>query len=82
MLRSPGLPVRFLRQQLGLILTIWAVLGLNSQIGAQRLARLLLADPLGQEEEWEKELDSAGEEAVLLRYVGIHALLCRTRAFC
>jgi len=55
------------------------VLGLNSQLGAQRLARLLLADPLGAEEQWEKELLKAGgggggggERAVLLKY-GPHA---------
>ncbi|XPT03553.1 hypothetical protein M3J09_012644 [Ascochyta lentis] len=48
-----------------------AVLGLNSQVGAQRLARLLLADPLGNEESWEKELEKAGdgnERAVLLKF--------------
>ncbi|KAH6220488.1 hypothetical protein HBI42_085450 [Parastagonospora nodorum] len=48
-----------------------AVLGLNSQSSAQRLARLLLADPLGAEEQWEKELLKAGdggERAVLLKY--------------
>ena len=33
------------------------VLGLNSQVSASRLARLLLADPLGNEEGWEKELE-------------------------
>lgn len=47
-----------------------AVLGLNSQVSAQRLARLLLADPLGNEEGWEKELEKAGdgnESAVLLK---------------
>jgi hypothetical protein len=43
---------------------------LNSQASAQRLARLLLADPLGAEERWEKELVKAGngnERAVLLK---------------
>ncbi|KAF2125450.1 hypothetical protein P153DRAFT_324768 [Dothidotthia symphoricarpi CBS 119687] len=48
-----------------------AVLGLNSQVSAQRLARLLLADPLGAEEWWEKELDkpSSGDAgAVLLKF--------------
>ncbi|KAG9376344.1 hypothetical protein A1F94_012891 [Pyrenophora tritici-repentis] len=48
-----------------------AVLGLNSQSSAQQLARLLLADPLGAEEQWEKELVKAGndnEGAVLLKY--------------
>ncbi|KAH9882355.1 hypothetical protein J1614_000591 [Plenodomus biglobosus] len=48
-----------------------AVLGLSSQVGAQRLARLLLADPLGVEEHWETELDKAGdgsERPVLLKY--------------
>lgn len=43
------------------------VLGLNSQVSAQRLARLLLADPLGNEEGWEKELEKAGERTVLLK---------------
>lgn len=46
------------------------VLGLNSQVSAQRLARLLLADPLGSEEGWEKELEKAedgNEGAVLLK---------------
>ena len=46
------------------------VLGLNSQVSASRLARLLLADPLGNEEAWEKELvkvDDANERAVLLK---------------
>lgn len=46
------------------------MLGLNSQASAQRLARLLLADPLGNEEGWEKELEKAGdgnERAVLLK---------------
>ncbi|KAJ4377609.1 hypothetical protein N0V83_000436 [Neocucurbitaria cava] len=48
-----------------------AVLGLNSQVSAQRLARLLLADPLAAEEQWEKELEKSGdgdERAVLLKY--------------
>lgn len=48
------------------------VLGLNNQVSAQRLARLLLADPLGNEERWEKELEKAGdgdERAVLLKWV-------------
>ena len=48
------------------------MLGLNSQLSAQRLARLLLADPLGVEEQWEKELVKAGdgnENAVLLKWV-------------
>jgi hypothetical protein len=47
-----------------------AVLGLNSQVSAQRLARLLLADPLGAEEQWERELEKSGEgsgKAVLLK---------------
>jgi hypothetical protein len=46
------------------------VLGLNSQVSAQRLARLLLADPLGAEETWEKELEKGGGgngKAVLLK---------------
>jgi len=45
---------------------------LNSQLSAQQLARLLLADPLSAEEQWEKELVKSGdsnERAVLLKYV-------------
>lgn len=45
---------------------------MNSQSSAQQLARLLLADPLGAEEQWEKELVKAGngnEGAVLLKWV-------------
>ncbi|KAH7071303.1 hypothetical protein BKA63DRAFT_517701 [Paraphoma chrysanthemicola] len=46
-----------------------AVLGLNSQLSAQQLARLLLADPLGSEEQWEKELGKTNDQrAVLLKY--------------
>ncbi|EUC44795.1 hypothetical protein COCMIDRAFT_97249 [Bipolaris oryzae ATCC 44560] len=48
-----------------------AVLGLNSQLSAQQLARLLLADPLAAEGQWEKELAKAGvgsDNAVLLKY--------------
>lgn len=47
-----------------------AVLGLNSQLSAQRLVRLLLADPLGKEEGWERELEKTGEgseRAVLVK---------------
>ncbi|KAF2685293.1 hypothetical protein K458DRAFT_365612 [Lentithecium fluviatile CBS 122367] len=45
-----------------------AVLGLSSQVGAQRLVRALLADPLAGEQGWEGELEKVGEEgAVLLR---------------
>ncbi|KAJ4346858.1 uncharacterized protein N0V89_010790 [Didymosphaeria variabile] len=46
-----------------------AVLGLNSQVGAQRLARLLVVDPLAEKAEWEKRLEKSPEEgAVLLRF--------------
>ncbi|KAL1593817.1 hypothetical protein SLS60_010549 [Paraconiothyrium brasiliense] len=46
-----------------------AVLGLKSQVGAQRLARLLVADPLADKAEWEKKLEKSPEEgAVLLRF--------------
>ena len=46
-----------------------AVLGLNGQVGAQRLARLLIADPLAENAEWERKLEKDSEEgAVLLRY--------------
>jgi hypothetical protein len=51
-----------------------AVLGVNGQMGARRLVRLLLADPLGKEEGWERELvgpsnaDGSGSaRAVLLK---------------
>jgi hypothetical protein len=52
-------------------LTLGTVLGLNSQLSAQRLARLLLADPLGAQEQWENDLLKAdgSERAVLLKYV-------------
>lgn len=50
------------------------VLSLNSQLSAQKLARLLLADPLGDKGRWERVLenDDIGEaegRAVLIRYV-------------
>ncbi|KAF2448918.1 hypothetical protein P171DRAFT_407223 [Karstenula rhodostoma CBS 690.94] len=46
-----------------------AVLGLNSQVGAQRLAKLLVADPLADKAGWERELEKSPEEgAVLLRF--------------
>ncbi|PSN74420.1 hypothetical protein BS50DRAFT_539665 [Corynespora cassiicola Philippines] len=48
-----------------------AVLGLNSQLTAQRLVRLLLADPLGSEETWEQELEKLNNEdgrPILLRF--------------
>lgn len=59
-------------------LTQMTVLGLNSQTSAQRLVRLLLADPLGAEEQWERELGKAGdgnEKAVLLKYAVIPTCL-------
>ncbi|KAJ4373700.1 hypothetical protein N0V86_007843 [Didymella sp. IMI 355093] len=52
-----------------------AILGLNSQVSAQRLARLLLADPLSNVEGWEQELEKAGdgnERAVLLKFGDEH----------
>ena len=49
-----------------------AVLGLNGQAGARRLARALLADPLAQEQPWEKQLLDSNEESdgrgILLRH--------------
>ncbi|KAF2871293.1 hypothetical protein BDV95DRAFT_521905 [Massariosphaeria phaeospora] len=48
-----------------------AVLGLNGQLSAQKLARLLLADPLGAEGQWERELGDTSDEdgrALLLRF--------------
>lgn len=46
------------------------VLSMGSQLGAQKLARLLLADPLGSVEKWELELEKSegqDERPVLLR---------------
>jgi hypothetical protein len=56
-----------------------ALLSMNSQIQAQRLAQLLLADALGNQLQWEKQLQQeAGDgRAVLLRY-GERALVKRT----
>ncbi|KAF2113546.1 hypothetical protein BDV96DRAFT_578003 [Lophiotrema nucula] len=47
-----------------------AILSLNSQKSAQMLARLLLADPLGTEGQWEKTLEESEEDgrAMLLRH--------------
>ncbi|KAL6722327.1 hypothetical protein ACLMJK_001434 [Lecanora helva] len=47
-----------------------AILGVNGQTGARRLARALLADPLASEQQWESELLKNGEideKAILLR---------------
>lgn len=46
-----------------------AVLGVSSQGGARRLARALLADPLGAKQGWEGALENGSEEGtVLIRY--------------
>ncbi|KAL8826771.1 MAG: hypothetical protein Q9191_003595, partial [Dirinaria sp. TL-2023a] len=48
-----------------------ALIGANGLDGVKRLARVLLADPLAPESEWEKRLvaaEHADERAVLLRY--------------
>lgn len=48
------------------------VLGIEDQVGARRLARVLLADPLAEEAEWERRLvneDEAYGKALLLRSV-------------
>ncbi|KAF2140113.1 uncharacterized protein K452DRAFT_230804 [Aplosporella prunicola CBS 121167] len=48
-----------------------AVLSLGDQRAAQRLVRLLLADPLGDKGVWEKELEKKGQDeaqAILLRH--------------
>ena len=53
-------------------LTSYSVLGINGQNGAHRLAKVLLADPLVEEQAWEKQLvDSAEEDgrALLIRSV-------------
>ena len=47
------------------------VLGLNGFHGPRRLARVLLADPLAPEQQWEKQLtadDDLDERAILLRF--------------
>ena len=46
------------------------VLGLSGQKGACRLAKVLLADPLASEPEWEKQfigLNDGDERALLIR---------------
>ena len=53
-------------------LTPYSVLGINGRNGAHRLAKVLLADPLVEEQAWEKQLvDSAEEDgrALLIRSV-------------
>ncbi|ORX97181.1 hypothetical protein BCR34DRAFT_578119 [Clohesyomyces aquaticus] len=48
-----------------------AVLSLSGRENAQRIAQLLLADPLGVERQWEKQLQTTNvedEKPVLLRY--------------
>ncbi|CAI6297096.1 unnamed protein product [Periconia digitata] len=74
-LRRLQLALRGLEVEGDAAVTRVAVLGLNSQGGAQRLARLLLADPLGKEEDWEKELNKPTEgddSAVLIRFGDEH----------
>jgi hypothetical protein len=70
-MRSRGSLVGYANQRVRECELTWStVLGLNGQVSAQRLARLLLADPLGAEEQWEKELlkaGASGERAVLLK---------------
>lgn len=56
-----------------------AVLGLDSQVSAQRLAKLLIADPLAEKGKWEDDLEKTPEEgALLLRYEDL-LLLWMTR---
>ena len=46
------------------------VLGLNGSSGTRRLTRALLADPLAEEQTWEKQLlrdEESDERAILLR---------------
>ncbi len=48
-----------------------AILGLNVQETARRIARLLLADPLGDEERWEKQLvdwDADFNQGLVIRH--------------
>ena len=53
------------------MLTVVIVLSMGQQRIAQQLARLLLADPLGVEGQWERDLKKASEDGrpVMLRYV-------------
>lgn len=46
------------------------VLGIGGRVGAARLARALLADPLSSELEWEHEVvkEDADHKALLLKY--------------
>ncbi len=58
-------------------LTNRTVLGLNSQNGARRLARALLADPLALEPAWEKQLtetEISDGKALLLRCIWVQKL--------
>ena len=62
-----------------LVLILNAVLGLNGLNGVRRLARVLLADPLAPESEWERQLtdhDDKDERAFLLRYFQLQRLNC------
>lgn len=48
------------------------MLGLDQTATARKLARLLLADPLGERESWEEQLEKAGDEeggSLLIRFV-------------
>jgi hypothetical protein len=63
-----GLALRSLEGREGIVRV--AVLAMDGDVDrVRRLVRLLLADPLGKEEAWEKELVEGGNgESVLLRY--------------
>ncbi|KAJ5223390.1 hypothetical protein N7468_007932 [Penicillium chermesinum] len=63
-------PVRALSRE-GVLLILETVLGLDTTESARRLVRLLLADPLGDREEWEEVLEdyrSDSTEGLLIRY--------------
>ena len=50
------------------------VLAIEDQAGASRLARVLLADPLAAEQEWEKALiddKRRDEKAIMLRFAAL-----------
>ena len=55
-----------------LTLTLCLVLGVNGQSGARRLAKVLLADPLKEEQAWERRLADTEDDdgrALLIRSV-------------
>ena len=56
---------------------LYTVIGINDQVGARRLVRALLADPLGAEAEWESVLADSryGDKSLLIRYCSCAGLI-------